>query len=179
MLLNEPAGTVARTIGRDRVVGGASPVNGSVYMRMIVLPAGFTASAMTMTTRNSAKTGGTHGWYVITDQYMNVLAVTADQTDAATTWGTTYTPYKLPFANTWGTAYTGIYYAGVMVAETAGTIPAFMSSAAVLSAAYNALPPVLCGNSGAGLTTPPPIGSQLAVITASAGANLYITLQSS
>jgi len=176
MLLNEQTGTVARSFSRDHLVGSGGPTSGTAYMRMIVLPAGLTAGAMTLYTTTIGKLGGSHGWYVVTDQNMNVLAVTADYTDAATTWGTTWTPYKLPFTSPLATAYTGVYYAGIMC--VASTMPAIGTSGVLLTGAYAMLPPVLNGLSSTGQTTPPAAGAQLAALTASSGSGLYITLQS-
>lgn len=176
-LYGEPPGTTARTFPRDRATGnGGTPPSGSAYLRLIVLPAGYTAGAMTLSTTNIAKAGGSHGWYVVTDMYMNVLTATADYTDAATTWGATGTPYKLPFTSTLECPYTGFYYAGIMVVAT--TQPTIANSG-TLQAVASHVPPVLCGVSGSGMTTPPAVGTVLPAIASSVGSSLYITMSES
>jgi hypothetical protein len=173
VLFGEPPGTTARTFPRDRSTAYGAPNSGTVYMRQIDLPAGYTANARTASVGVIAKLGGTHGWYVVTDMNMNVLAVTADQTDAATVWGTVSMPYSLPFTSTLACPYTGYYYVGLCVVAT--TMPVFVNSG-LLIPGISAIPPVLCGNGSTGQTTPPAIGSQLAAPTGSSGSSLYILL---
>jgi len=175
-LWNEPPQTIARTYRRDEGGSAQQVTGGTVMLRQIILPKGLTAGAMTMATNTTAKTGGSHGWYVVTDQYLNVLAVTADQTDAATVWGTIYTPYKLPFTSLLSCAYTGVYYAGVMIVATGR--PNLVYTPGTNAGLWGA-PPILCGTSSAGQTTPPAVGSQLTALTFSPACGWYITLQSS
>ena len=172
----EPKLTVARSYRRSMAGTFVQPTSGTVQLRLMVLPAGMSAAAMTVVTNTTAKTGGTHGWYVVTDSNRMVLAVTADYTDAATTWGTTYTGYKLPFTGPLQTAYTGVYYAGLMIAATG--MPNICSSSAVSSGLAVAAP-TLTATAGTGLTTPPAVGSQLAALVPLTNAGWYITLQSS
>ena len=82
-------------------------------------------------------------------------------------WGTINTPYPLSVsASAYTTTYTGLYYAGVMVAESAGTMPVFICTAAPVNAVA-ALAPVLCGASSRGQTTPPATGTTMTSITES------------
>lgn len=179
-LYDEPYGTLARTFPRFFGTNQAAfGITGNLAMRQMILPAGYSFPAMSMFTGTTAKnlTGGAHGWYVVADQFFNVLAVTADQTDLATTWGTVSTQYRLPFTSPLSTPYTGIYYAGAVVTGTGGTGPSMLAAAAALTSAAGQ-PPILCGNSGgAGMTTPPAVGQALTPIaTFVPGANMYITL---
>jgi len=177
-LYNEPYGTTARSFPRYQATTAVAPTSGTVYLRLMTLPQGYWAGAMTMYTGTTAKTGGTHGWYVVTDQYLNVLAVTADQTDAATTWGTINAAQDLPFTGGGlSCAYTGVYYAGFMIAETAGTMPAIACATVSLGAAIQN--PVLTGPTAVLQTTPPAVGSQITTFTTASASSWYVGLSAS
>ena len=124
-----PAGAVGETFPRRFATLAQSALNsGTLYVTSIDLEAGAVVSNITMVTNTTVKTGGTHGWYVLLDTTMKVLAVTADKTDATTTWGTISTAYPIAVTAPYTAAYSGQYYIGVMVAETAGTMPTFSGS---------------------------------------------------
>jgi len=175
-LYDEPYGTIARSFPRFLCLSADPlPSTGVGLYRQLILPGGLTAGAMTALTASTAKLGGTHGWYAITDMNLNVLAVTADQTDAATTWGTTYTPQKLPFTAPLTTAYTGIYYAAICV--TATTMPN-IAGASVQPGCIGA-PPVLAAQFTSAMSAPPAVGTQapaFAAFSVAFTASLYVTL---
>lgn len=153
-----PAGATAETFPRNLVLSSTSALTaGTLLLTAIALPAGLTINAITMCTGANVKTGGTHGWYCILDKNFLLQGVTADQTDAATVWGTANTAYTLPLAAAYTTTYAGVYYIGVMVAETAGTTPNF-NGISGLSSGVN-LAPYLAGTSTPGLTTPGIVGT--------------------
>jgi hypothetical protein len=165
-----PSGATAETIFREIANSASSAlVSGTLYVRAIGLPKGLAVNNLTMYTNSSAKTGGSHGWYVLLDSGLVVRAVTADQTDAATVWGTINTGYTLP-TNAYTTTYDGQYYVGVMVAATG--MPNITSRAGPL-ASINAAPPVLAGVSSAGQTTPPSTGTTMAAVTSNTGYHFY------
>jgi hypothetical protein len=128
------------------------------------MPQGVTVNNITMAAGSTAKGGGSHGWYVLADSSLIVRAVTADQTDTASVWGTINTVYTLP-TNSYTTTYTGLYYIGVMVA--ASTVPTFLCTTATTNSVV-ALTPVLSGAcGGATQSTPLATGSTLASISSS------------
>lgn len=182
-LLTQPvpaavAATMAR--GQANAVSGA-PNSGTVYMTSLPLPGGVTTTKCTMQTNTTAKTGGSHGWYVLTDANMKVVAVTADQTDPATVWGTASTFYPLAWATPFSVPATALYYVGVMVAQSAGTNPTFTTGGNV---AANVAPAVgissaivLCGSSSISQTTPPALGTTLTTLTGALNYNLYCYLE--
>ena len=175
-LFDEPYGTIARSFPRWMVTSNvAMGANAGVY-RQIVLPAGLTAGAMTFLTATTAKLGGSHGWYAVTDQNLNVLAVTADQTDAATTWGTANSPQKLAFTSPLQTSYTGIYYAAISV--TASTLPTF-GGTVIMAVAGTQAPPIPYGIFTAALALPPAVGSaapSFGAVAGGFGGSYYVNL---
>jgi hypothetical protein len=168
----EPAGATGVTMPRRDVTSSAlTAASGTVYLRGIYLDQGITVSNLNFVTGTTAKGGGSHGWYVLCDQNRVVRAVSADQTDAAATWGTASTTQTLSVtASTYVTAYSGLYYAGFCVA--ASTMPTFCGAAST-AAGIAGITPVLSGSSSTAQTTPPAAGSTLATITATAGSNFY------
>jgi len=147
-----PAGALAETYPRHLVTISVGNTSGTLVLAAIGLPAGLTVTNIIMCVGATAKTGGTHGWYAILDKNFLLQGVTADQTDAATVWGTVNTPQSLALAAPYVTTYAGLYYLGVMVAESAGTMPTF-NCIAPLQGGIN-IAPYLGGTSTTGLTTP-------------------------
>jgi hypothetical protein len=173
VLAAAPAGATAETFSR----GGATSIcaalaSGTLYVRIIPMQLGTVVNNITFITSSTAKTGGTHGWYVLLDKNLKVVAVTADQTDPATVWGTISTYYTLPVTAQYTATYTGLYYAGVMVAETAGTMPTFAGAPGVLSGVAGAAP-VLCGSSSTAQTTPPAVGATMSAVSSSGNYQFY------
>jgi hypothetical protein len=169
-----PAGGAAETYPRHQALTSVGSASGTLVLTAIGLPAGVTVNSITMCVGGTAKTGGTHGWYCILDKNFLLQGVTADQTDAATTWGTINTPQTLALAAPYTTTYAGVYYLGVMVAESAGTMPTFNCTNA-LDGGVN-VTPYLGGTSTTGLTTPGTPGTtSYAAITSgtSTGKPLY------
>lgn len=172
---DEPAGCLARTCPRQSLTGNCSAMaSGTVYQQLLIIPAGTPITNITMVVGTTAKTGGTHGWYALADNNQRVLAVTADQTDAATTWGTINVPQGLPVTAPIVTAYTGVYYTCVMVAQSAGTNPLFKAPGAPAAGVANITgAPLLAGTSLTGQTTPPAVGSSLGTLTVNGGFFAY------
>jgi len=160
-----PNGALGQTMPRRNATSTTiGPTSGNLYLQAIYLPAGVSVGHISFITGGTAKTGGTHGWYVLADSSYVVRAVTPDQTDAATIWGATNTAYSIATAATYVTTYSGLYYVGVMVAQSAGTTPTFTGSAGFGNA--NGLSPILVGLSNTGQTTPPATGTTLTTPTA-------------
>lgn len=176
-----PAQAVAATMPRRQATAISNTLtSGTLYLALITIPGGTTVTNCTMFTATTAKTGGTHGWYVLLDTTFKVVAVTADQTDAATVWGATNTGYPLAFGATFTPTVTANYYVGVMVAQSAGGTPTFSVSTALsagLAAATGIAGGVVqCGTSSTGQTTPPALNATLTTITGAAAFNLYAYL---
>lgn len=170
----QPTGCLAATMPRNVVANACSALtSGVLYLRAIGIQAGVLCTNLTFVTNTAAKTGGTHGWYVLLDNNYKVLAVTADQTDPATVWGTASTAYPLAFGTAYRTTRSGLYYVGVMVAESAGTMPTFSGSTTSVAAGINGITPVLAGSSSTVQTTPPAIGATMQTIGGNAGYNFY------
>jgi hypothetical protein len=176
-LFEEPPGTLARTFPRSSAGGASSALtSGTIYQRLIVLPAGIPCTNVIMDVGTTAKTGGTHGWYCLADVANKVLVTSADQLDAATTWGSISAEQPLPLlvdpatGKPFITKYTGVYYVGIMVAAAVTPLILF---GGFPSSPIAALAPVLCGSSLTAQTTPPAPGTALGAITASGGYNFY------
>src|SRR5215831_2036681 len=167
-----PAAALAETFPRIVASAGSAqaPTSGTLSVVAIGLPQYMTLSAITMSTKGTAKAGGTHGWYVLLDSGRVVRMVTADQTDAATVWGTTNTAYTLA-TNSYTTTYTGLYYLGIMVAAT--TMPTILSAGAAASTGIVSAAPILAGTSSTGQTTPPALGATMGALTAVVNLTFY------
>lgn len=169
-----PATGLAETFGRTRATTtSAALTSGTLYLTAIYLPAGITATNLTMGVSGTAKTGGTHGWYVLANSARSVVAVTADKTDAATTWGTTNAFQTVAFNTPYAVTTAGLYYVGVMVAQTAGSMPTFVVSSDPVNIYLNNTAPIIYGSSNTAQTTPPSLATTLTAITATAGYNFY------
>lgn len=182
-LLTQPLATaVAATMERGRATAASGALtSGTVYLMEQPLPAGLSTAKCTMFTNTTAKTGGTHGWYVLTDSSLKVVAVTADQTDAATVWGAASTGYPLPWTAAYTVPATALYYVGIMVAQSAGGTPTISSATAPAAGIAGATGitngVALCGSSSTGQTTPPAIGATLTAISSSGVYQFYAYLE--
>ena len=177
-LLGSISGALAVSMPRGSVTSNTQATSsGQGYFRQSAIPAGVTITNLAFRVGSVAKTGGTHGWYVLCDKSFKVLAVSTDQTDPATTWGTLNTDQALA-VTTNGTAkyvttYTGVYYAIFMVANSAGTQPT-LAGTGNLATGIGSGTPVLCGTcAGAANTTPPAVGSTIGTVSAIIGDNFY------
>jgi len=183
MLLTQPLMTaVAATMDRSRAVAASSALtSGTVYLTGLVLPGGIPTAKCTMFTNTTVKTGGTHGWYVLTDASLKVVAVTADQTDAATVWGTASTGYPLSWTASYTPPVTALHYVGIMVAMSAGTTPtitvATATAAGIAGAAGITNGVTLVGSSSTSQTTPPALGATLTALSPVSGALFYAYLE--
>lgn len=184
-LLTHPVtAAVAGTMPRGRATNASSAlVSGTLYLWQIPIAGGVTTSKCTMFTNTTAKTGGTHGWYVLANSALSVVAVTADQTDAATVWGAPSTGYPLSWTAPYTVPATAYYYVGVMVAMSAGGTPTFTVSGSVAAGIDPATgissAIILGGASSTSQTTPPALASTLTSITAAgnSGYQFYAYLE--
>lgn len=172
-VLRAPAGGTAETFPRAHAVTVSSALtSGTLYVASVAMNAGTQVSNISFFVNSTAKTGGTHGWYVLCDKNMKVLGVTADKTDAATTWGTINAEAKIAVVTPFVIPASDVYYLGVMVATSAGTQPTFTVGTAVASGIAGPAP-VLCGTSSTGQTTPPSVGAALTAPTGLGTVNFY------
>jgi hypothetical protein len=175
-LLTHPEIAVVASMPRLRATAiPAAVVSGTLNLVAFGGAKGTPIGRAVALTGSTAKTGGTHGWYVILDSSRKVIFVTADQTDAATVWGATATFYPLDFTVPGVLPYDGPYYFGIMVAASGP--PIFVAGASVAggnpagTGITNAL--TLAGASSTGLTTPPNIGDTMGAITTSQSQTPY------
>lgn len=145
----QPTGTIAETFPRQ--ANGSSGVlltAGQLFLNLCWMPAGAVVNTIAFASASPGLTLGTspHLWFAIYDHALNLLAQTTD--DTAATWGTNAV-HAEPLAAPLTLTYTGLYYVGICIAQTGGTLP----NAAYTSAASDnsGVPPVLCGNSTAAL----------------------------
>ena len=155
-------GATAETMSREYAVGGFTPVSGTLYLRAMPVQAPNFNNGITKVS-GTAKLGGSHGWYVILDAAGNVLAVTTDQVDASTTWGTINTEQPLPFGVPYQTYYSRVQtcYFGVCVVAT--TMPQLVAGSGGVFGSSPFEPPSVAAIGGTGLTTPPVVGSNIAL----------------
>ena len=168
-----PSAAIAETFPRERATTAVTPASGTLMVRAVSLSKGQAVTGAAFVTNSAVKTGGTHGWYVLLDYGLSVLAVTADQTDAATVWGAANTPYPLNFGAVYVAQYDGFYYLGVDVAESGGTMPSFAAQASPAGGLNGTLTPVLAGTSSTGQTTPPALAATMTAVTSAGADNLY------
>jgi hypothetical protein len=143
------------------VVAQGVTTSGTVYLTACYLPVGVTIGHISMVTgTGTLKTGGTHGWYCLCDSGYVVRDATADQVDASTVWGVASTEYNLATTAGYVTTYAGLYYVGMMVANSSGTQPNMVANTA-MAAGITGLSPAISGPSsggagnGTGMTTAP------------------------
>jgi hypothetical protein len=165
-------GATGETLSRSLVSGTLTLTTATLYGTAIVLPSGLPVNNATMTVTATAKSGGTHGWYCLCDYTQKVLAVSADQTDGATTWGTANAEQQLAMPGLTDAIWTpGLYILCVCVVATT---PPSLAVGPTLDTGIAAAAPILTGNFGAGFSTPPALGSVIGSAFTAAGAdNLY------
>lgn len=171
-----PANAAATTHNRRYLVTtsgftGFTPASGTVYWSLIQLVAGVPITNISTLVQGTAKSGGTHGWVALANTATGkIVAVSADHTDAATTWGTTNTPQAIALASgPYIPATTGAYWVGLCIVAT--TMPLLVAGNAKFGQ-LAVTAPVLCGTSATGQTTPPSTGTSLTV-TGNANDDLY------
>ena len=182
-----PSGTIGHpnnTRGNYTNATDTLGVSGTVYLVAYYYPAGKTITNVNfMTGTGTLKTGGTHGWVGIADSSLVLRAVSADQTDAATVWGTASTAYPLAVLTSAAAKYvtpsSGLYYHVICVVESGGSMPNLVTGAH-MAAGVTALGPALAfpctGATGTGQTTPPAADGSVTFVAGSAdGTKNFLT----
>lgn len=164
-IITAPVDCVAQTFDRSRATATPALTSGTLYVMSFAAPAMPVVNTLTTDTGTTAKATGTHGWMCVLDTNNNVVAVTADQVDAATTWQANQRQ-QLPAVVGSSLPYLGLYRFGICV--VAGTMPA-LAQAPTITAGISGILPVLLGTVGAGLTTPPVIGQNMGPLTSTGG----------
>jgi len=155
----QPTGCLATSHDRQQITGSFAPASGTAYYRLVRLVAGLPVTNINMWVTGTAKTGGTHGFVnIVSVASGKVVASSADQADASTTWGAVNSIASIPLSAPYTPPVTGAYWLGFMVAESAGTMPTVGSSGVKPEGGVVAVPPVYCGFAGTGLTGPPAVG---------------------
>lgn len=157
--------------------------SGTIYLVAVYIACGTPVTNISfLTGTGTLKTGGTHGWYVLVDNNGVIRAVSADQTDAATTWGTASTVYTLPVltstSSVYTTTYSGIWRLGIMVANSGGTQPNLVATAATAAGVSSTIGPALAGpctgGTGTSQTTPPAADGTVTLTVGSDGSKNFI-----
>lgn len=131
--------------------------SGSLAMTPIWLPKGVTLTGAWFASGNTAFVAGTspHQWFVlVAGDGSTILRKTADDTNTA--WAAN-SPKSLAFTSTYIPPSEGLYYLGICVAQTGGTLPTILANSA-----YNNnqgkvsgnFTPGLSGTANTGLTDP-------------------------
>lgn len=153
-----PTGITIGTMDR-RLISGVAGVltSGTMKLATISLPKNFTVTSISFLSGTTALVLGTspHAWVALFD--VPTLALLRQSTDdTAATWGAS-SLFTKNLSSTYTTTAAGLFYIGVMVAMTGGTMPT-MATFSTEIAAVNALAPATGGNSTAslGATAPDP-----------------------
>lgn len=172
VLLTQPLGTVATTLDRSDVSGSFSPASGIPVWHLVTLIAGVPVTSVLTWVTGSAKSGGSHGWVAIASVATGlVVARSADQTDASTTWGSAAAAQPVALTSVYTPPFTGPYWIGVCI--TASSMPALGAVGNAPDASIAAMPPIYCGPSGS-QATPPAVGASGGPTSAAVGDDIYM-----
>lgn len=163
-----PSGAIAETLPRSVCATFMTPGTGVMHLSGIYVPAGRLVTNVTFVSGATAEATGTHLWFALYDQNLNLLQQSVDDTVANSFGASTVKTKALTATVT--TTYAGIYYVGFMC--TAGTVPNLLSLTGSLLS--GAVAPVMYGLSTSGLTTTAP--SPAAAPAASINTRLYAYL---
>lgn len=160
--LDEPAGTLSRTMPRSAVNSAAlgALTSGTLYACRLLLPIGVNIKNVSVLSNTTAEATGTHCWAGIADQNMTLQGVSADNTGAAFFAASTLQAFAL--AVPYVTTYSGYFY--VVFNATATTPPTLSGNTP--PAGIASVAPIVCGTSNTGLTTPTAVGTALTALTA-------------
>lgn len=157
---------------RSIITSSFTPVSGTDYYHLITLYAGVPITNVNMWVTGTIKTGGSHGWVCIVSAATGkVVAVSADQTDAATTWHTANSPQAIALTTPYTPPVSGSYYFGFCIVAT--QMPTIADAGATgMVSQLASQSPVFCGSVTTGLTTPPSVGNTKTVV-GNSGNNFY------
>lgn len=171
-LYTQPTGTLGTSIDRAIATTSITPVSGTPVWRLASLVAGVPITSVNTWVTGTAKAGGTHGWCAIVSVATGkVVAVSADNTDAATTWGNNNAVQVINLTAQYIPPVSGAYW--LVVDVNATTMPTLAAGAALDTNLANR-PPILCGTGAAGQTTPPTVGSTPTAPSSVAADNILI-----
>jgi hypothetical protein len=159
----QPTGCLATSHDRQQITGTFSPASGTAYYRLVRLVAGLPVTRINMWVTGTAKTGGRHGFVnIVSVATGRVVASSADQADAATTWGKAKSRASIALSAAYTPPVTGAYWLGFMVSVSSGKMPTVASSSVSPDSGIVTLPPAYCGFAGTGLSGPPAVGATVA-----------------
>lgn len=161
--LDEPAGTLGRTMPRSNIIAAAlsALTSGTVYVCRLLLPHGIPVSNVNILSNATAEATGTHCWAGLAGRDLVVKGISADNTGAAFFAASTFQQFAL--GAQYVTEYDGYYY--VLFNCTATTPPTLSGN--TLPAGIASQAPILCATSDTGKTTPYALGATLGALTAS------------
>lgn len=171
-LFRQSQGCLATSMDRSDASGSFSPATGIPYWRLVTLFAGVPVTAVCTFVTGAGKTGGSHGWAAISSVATGLItAVSADQTDANTTWGTANNIQEILLTAQYVPPVTGPYWLGFCV--TATGMPTVASVTNNPDSGIASMPPILCGAS-ASHSSPPSVGAAIVPTSGVAGDDFLI-----
>lgn len=172
-LLGGPSGALAVTYPRDAAASTnaqALPASGTVQVASLPVERGATVSSVSFrvgTTTGAGTAGNVHQWVALTDATGKVLAVTADQAATALASAVQTWTFIAPV-----TLAPGLYYLHLCIVMNT-TMPTVLGRGVDTS---NGIAPITAGPGATGQTTPPAVGSTLALPTANGSPLPYMWL---
>lgn len=161
-LATMPLGTLATTHDRSFITASLSPSSGQDYYHLIQLVAGVPITNIVTWVTGTGKTGGSHGWVnIVSVTTGKVVATSADNTDAATTWHTANAAQAIALTSPYTPPTTGYYLVGVCIVATG--MPTMAGSAQPLVGQLAVQAPVFQGTGAGGRTTPLAVGTSVTV----------------
>lgn len=161
----QPSNAIAATMPRSNISSDSIAIaSGTMQVAAVYLTKGQVVNNVVWTSGGTAGADLTHQWAVLLNSSLKVVAATADQTTAAIA---AHTAYSIALTSAYTVPTSGIYYIGLMVAESGGTEPTATGTSAA-NAFTNNLAPKTAGTSNTGATTPLAVGATATAITATA-----------
>jgi hypothetical protein len=143
-----PAGALFETMPRYLVENNAGLLSSQrVSMVAIDIPSNVTVTSITFVSGTTALGTGTHQYFGLYDNNLNLLRATND--DTSTAWAAS-TAKTLNLTSTFTTTYNGVHYLAILVVAT--TVPTIISENISVSTVA-ALTPVVSGTSNTGVNS--------------------------
>lgn len=147
-----PADAISETFPRRHAVSTAfQPASGTLQMFGIYLPGGKVITNINFVSGGTAETGGTHLWFALYDQNLNLLGQSTDDTGATTFTANTNLRKALTAPQT--TKYAGLHYIGYCQVNSAGAQASLLCLAAPASSIANGIAPIISATSTTALNT--------------------------
>jgi hypothetical protein len=157
----QPLGTLATSHDRSAVTSSLTPASGQDYYHVVRLVAGVPVTNIITWVTGTGKSGGSHGWVnIISGATGKVVATSADQTDAATTWHPANAGQAIALTSPYTPPDTGIYWVGFCIVAT--TMPTLGGSGTLVGQLAVQVP-AYCGTGAGSRTTPLAVGTSVTI----------------